>query len=106
MGTAMGALPSPRRPSTVALRRDAVRAPILVLGVLSRAELQPAVRARADVVVWRESFLSALAELRGGEGTGVHIKLDSGMGRLGQSGRRVDAVQEKARVRVFQWRRP
>lgn len=64
----MGALPSLRRPSTVALRRDAVRAPILVLGVLSRAELQPAVRARADVVVWRESFLSALAELEAGKG--------------------------------------
>ena len=54
--------------------------PLLVMGALSEPELIEALRARAEVVVWSEQALLAVARAGGGR---VHIKLDSGMGRLG-----------------------
>jgi alanine racemase len=54
--------------------------PILVMGALTPAELREALAADADVVVWSESYVRAVAEAGGGR---VHVKLDSGMGRLG-----------------------
>jgi alanine racemase len=54
--------------------------PILVMGALSPVELEEALAARADVVVWSERQLRAVAAAGGGR---VHVKLDSGMGRLG-----------------------
>src|SRR4051812_45936528 len=62
-----------------ALRDAGVAGPLLVMGALSGSELDVAVAARADVVAWREGFLRAI---RGRE-VGVHVKLDTGMGRLG-----------------------
>jgi alanine racemase len=53
---------------------------LLVMGALTGAELPEALTADADVVVWGESFLEAVAAAGGGR---VHVKLDSGMGRLG-----------------------
>ncbi len=51
---------------------------ILVMGALSPGEREIALAARADVVAWELAFLDGLpAEAR------VHVKLDSGMGRLG-----------------------
>jgi alanine racemase len=55
-------------------------APILVMGALSLDELAEALAADADVVVWSERYVRAVAEAGGGR---VHVKLDSGMGRLG-----------------------
>jgi alanine racemase len=60
------------------LRAGGVGGPVLVMGALSPEELEVAVAARADVVAWRERFLERLPD-----GTGVHVKLDTGMGRLG-----------------------
>jgi len=57
--------------------------PIMVMGALSREELRVAVQARADVVAWRTGFVRALAALPRAAEVGVHVKLDSGMGRLG-----------------------
>ncbi len=54
--------------------------PILVMGALTRAEAAIAVDANADVVAWTEEFVDWIAGLGGGR---VHVKLDSGMGRLG-----------------------
>ncbi len=54
--------------------------PILVMGALTPRELREALAARADVVVWRERDVEAVAAAGGGR---VHVKLDSGMGRLG-----------------------
>jgi alanine racemase len=54
--------------------------PVLVMGALSPAELEEALAAEADVVVWREEYLEALVAAGGGR---VHVKFDSGMGRLG-----------------------
>jgi alanine racemase len=60
------------------LRAAGIGAPLLVMGALSEPELRVAVAARADVVAWREGFVEGLPA-----GTGVHVKLDTGMGRLG-----------------------
>jgi alanine racemase len=64
-----------------ALRADGLEGPLLVMGALSAEELDVALAAGADVVAWREDFVAALPA-RGRE-TGVHVKLDTGMGRLG-----------------------
>ena len=57
--------------------------PVLVMGALSPRELGVALRARADVVAWREGFAVAVAAHPDGQGARVHVKLDTGMGRLG-----------------------
>jgi alanine racemase len=60
------------------LRAAGIEGPLLVMGALSPEELDVALLAGADVVAWREEFLSGLS----GD-VGVHVKLDTGMGRLG-----------------------
>jgi alanine racemase len=50
------------------------------MGALAPAELDVALAARAEVVAWDEAFVAAVAARGGGA---VHVKLDSGMGRLG-----------------------
>ncbi|HVF79076.1 MAG TPA: alanine racemase [Solirubrobacteraceae bacterium] len=63
-----------------ALRAAGIHAPILVMGALSPVELDVALEADADVIAWDEAFVAAVAERGGGS---VHVKLDTGMGRLG-----------------------
>jgi alanine racemase len=58
-----------------------VDARILVMGALTRADIDTALDAGADVVAWTREFVDAVAA-RGGPAR-VHVKLDSGMGRLG-----------------------
>ncbi len=53
---------------------------VLVMGALTPVELEQALAADADVVVWNEDYLAAVAAAGGGR---VHVKFDSGMGRLG-----------------------
>jgi alanine racemase len=57
------------------LRRLAVDVPVLVMGALTPDELQVAIDAEADVVAWSEEVAEAAPR--------VHVKLDTGMGRLG-----------------------
>ncbi len=64
----------------VQLRRAGIDEPILVMGALTRAEAELALDARADVVAWTEDLIDWVAAAGGGR---VHVKLDSGMGRLG-----------------------
>lgn len=54
--------------------------PLLVMGALSDMERRQALEAGADVCIWHERDVEAVAEAGGGR---VHVKLDSGMGRLG-----------------------
>jgi alanine racemase len=62
------------------LRAEGIDAPILVMGALSSQELPVALRAQADVVAWDERFVDQLAAAGRAR---VHVKLDTGMGRLG-----------------------
>ncbi len=75
---------------------------ILVMGPLAGADLQRALAADADVVGWSETFIDELAAAGGGR---LHVKLDSGMGRLGtrdaeEATRLVRAARERASVRL------
>ena len=84
------------------LRAHGVDGPLLVLGALSPEELDAALAARADVVAWREAFVAAIAARGGGR---VHVKLDSGMGRLGtrdphEATRVADAAAAEAGVEL------
>ena len=60
------------------LRAAGIDAPLLVLGALTRPELAVALDARAHIVAWRERFVAAIERP-----ASVHVKLDTGMGRLG-----------------------
>ena len=62
------------------LRDGGIASRILVMGALTRSELELALAADADVVAWTGEFLDWAGALGGGR---VHVKLDSGMGRLG-----------------------
>ncbi len=66
--------------------------PLLVMGALDAGELERALSVSADVVVWREDQVRAVADAGGGR---VHVKLDTGMGRLGtrETGQATGVVQ-------------
>jgi alanine racemase len=66
----------------VELRAGRLAAPVLVMGAVSREELPDALAAGVDVVAWSEEFVDAVARAAV-EPVPVHVKLDSGMGRLG-----------------------
>jgi len=78
----------------VELRRHGLEQPILVMGVLTGEDARAALEAEADVVAWRAEFVDRLAALAA-ETDGharVHVKLDTGMGRLGTP----DAAEARA----------
>jgi alanine racemase len=75
---------------------------VLVMGPLSVPELHEALAADADVVVWSEAYLAAVVAAGGGR---VHVKFDSGMGRLGtrdpvEASRVAAAAQQSPGVRL------
>ena len=90
------------------LRAAGLDAPVLVMGALSDEELPVALRARADVVAWDERFAARAAELaaaREEPAVAVHVKLDTGMGRLGtrdpaEARRVADAVARAGELRL------
>jgi alanine racemase len=69
------------------LRAAGLTAPLLVLGAISSEELPVVLAAGAEVVAFNERFVEQLAAASsaasGDRPVDVHIKLDSGMGRLG-----------------------
>jgi alanine racemase len=97
------------------LRAAGLGGPILVLGALSPEELDVALAAGAEVVAWREDFVAAVAARAAALGgaapggaagagaagaVGVHVKLDTGMGRLGtRDPAEATAVAEAVRAR-------
>ena len=67
------------------LRRHGLAGPILVMGALTPDDVRTALEADADVVAWKEGFVEALADRAppGARLPRVHVKIDTGMGRLG-----------------------
>ena len=61
------------------LRAAGIDARLLVMGALTAAELRTAIEADADVVAWTEEVAEAAPR--------VHVKLDTGMSRLGTKDR-------------------
>ena len=72
-------------PEAEELRRHGIRARILVMGALTREDARVALASAADVVAWDERFVALLDEIARSDDlrANVHVKLDTGMGRLG-----------------------
>ncbi len=64
------------------LRAAGFEVRVLVMGAISRDELPVALAARADLVAWSERFVADVAAAAQAP-VRLHVKLDSGMGRLG-----------------------
>ncbi|HEX6652810.1 MAG TPA: alanine racemase [Thermoleophilaceae bacterium] len=73
------------------LRAGGIGSPLLVMGALTRDEVRTAVGAGADVVAWTEEVAEAAPR--------VHVKLDTGMSRLGTKDREL-ALRLAARPNV------
>ena len=61
--------------------------PLLTMGALTASEVDVVLSAGSEVAVWREGFRQLLADRARAQGrpARVHVKFDSGMGRLGTS---------------------
>ena len=59
--------------------------PLLTMGALTAADVDIVLSAGSEVAVWREGFRALLADRARAQGrpARVHVKFDSGMGRLG-----------------------
>ena len=65
------------------LREAGITAPVLVMGAISGCELPVAIEARAELAAWSERFIEQVSEAGAGAPVRIHVKLDTGMGRLG-----------------------
>jgi alanine racemase len=68
------------------LREALPEARLLVMGALTSAELDLALGADAEIAVWRRGFLDLVRERAGAHEARprIHVKYDTGMGRLGE----------------------
>jgi alanine racemase len=69
----------------VELRDGGITGRVLVMGALTSEELATALEASADVVIWTREFMALAASkaAAAGRAARIHVKLDTGMGRLG-----------------------
>ena len=79
------------------LRSGGISAPILVMGAVSDEELPLALAAQSELTVWSERFVDEVAAASARAPVGMHVKLDTGMGRLGTRSQR-EALTIAARV--------
>jgi alanine racemase len=78
------------------LREKGISIPILVLsGVMPWDDLQPLVDYDLTPVVVTAEMLERIAGFRGGSRVKIHVKVDTGMGRLGLSYGEVDALARR-----------
>jgi len=80
------------------IRSDGIQTPLLVLGALAPAELEMAISAGSDVSAWDPGFISDVGSraAAANQTVGIHVKYDTGMGRLGSAD--PDLVMEMARA--------
>jgi alanine racemase len=64
------------------LRSAGLTVPVLIMGAVSSEELPLALATRAALVTWSEEFVESVRRVAA-EPVDVHVKLDTGMGRLG-----------------------
>ena len=77
------------------LREAGIPSRILIVGPLTGTDLVRAKRADADIVVWTKRLCAEALGL----GLSVHVKLDSGMGRLGTDEAAADELVQMAASR-------
>lgn len=67
------------------LRQAGFQTPILLLGYLSKAQMEYAIQSDLSITVWTSEQIEALEHhaRRLGHNAQVHLKIDSGMGRIG-----------------------
>ncbi len=65
------------------LRAAGISEPVLVLGAVSDEELPVALAARAELAAWTEEFVAQLVAADVKAPVRLHVKFDTGMGRLG-----------------------
>ena len=82
------------------LRESGISAPILVMGVAREREIADAARAGITFSVFTEKCLELLSSsaLETGKQVCYHLKIDTGMGRLGAERENVAGIMEKART--------
>lgn len=80
------------------LRRHGIAARLLVMGALTPADVRLALESRAEVVAFEEPPVREMAEAAASVGVAarLHVKLDTGMGRLGTK----DVDEARAVVRA------
>ncbi len=90
-----------------ALRPEVGDVPILVMGSVSGEEISTALAARAEITIWRDASRELLGAVAGelGHRPRVHVKYDSGMGRLGlrdpgEAAALIDAVAADERLEL------
>lgn len=81
----------------IQVRSVSAEVPLLILGAMAPAEVEMAVTVGTDVSAWDPAFIAALgSRAEAADRTiGVHVKYDTGMGRLGSAD--PDLVMEMAR---------
>ena len=82
--------------------------PLLTMGALTEQELDMALAAGSEVAVWHEEFRAMAASRARAQGrpARLHVKHDSGMGRLGNrdaGGRRSPSPAPAPRTRTWSW---
>jgi alanine racemase len=78
------------------LRAAGIEAPLLVMGAVSSQELEVALAVDAELVVWDPAFVEEVRRAIRSRPVRLHVKLDTGMGRLGtRDERQALAVAER-----------